>query len=92
MEHDHPRWRFRISTLMLLVIIAALATAWVVERRNHERDLDRLRASADAERAESRRLLAKLELALLASRQALARFESNPRGASHCRTKAEAGR
>ncbi len=24
MEHDHPRWRIRLSTLMLLVVIAAL--------------------------------------------------------------------
>lgn len=77
----------RISTLMLLVVIAALATAWVVERRNHERDLERLRASADAERVESRRLLAKLQMALEASREALARFEANPRDGSPSRTK-----
>jgi hypothetical protein len=32
MEHDRPRWRFRLSTLMLLVVIAALATYIVVER------------------------------------------------------------
>ena len=32
MGHDRPRWRFRLSTLMLLVVIAALATYIVVER------------------------------------------------------------
>jgi hypothetical protein len=31
MEHERPRWRIRISTLMLLVIIAALSLALVVE-------------------------------------------------------------
>ena len=25
-EHDHPCWRFRLSTLMLLAIILALVT------------------------------------------------------------------
>jgi hypothetical protein len=77
---------------MLLVIIAALAIAWVVERRNHERDLERLRASAEAELAESRRLLSKFEIALKASRQALERLEANLGDASPRRTKAEAGR
>jgi hypothetical protein len=33
METERPRWRVRISTLMLLVIIAALAAALFVERR-----------------------------------------------------------
>ena len=32
MAHDRPRWRFRISTLMLLVIILALSLALVSER------------------------------------------------------------
>jgi hypothetical protein len=32
MEHDRLRWRLRLSTLMLLVVIAALATYIVVER------------------------------------------------------------
>jgi hypothetical protein len=33
MDRDRPRWRIRISTLMLLVIIAALSAALVAERR-----------------------------------------------------------
>lgn len=32
MEHDRPRWRFRLSTLMLLVIIGALALTLVLDR------------------------------------------------------------
>jgi hypothetical protein len=32
MEHDRPHWRFRISTLMLLVIILALALTLIIER------------------------------------------------------------
>jgi hypothetical protein len=32
MEHDRPRWRFRISTLMLLVVILALVLNLVVDR------------------------------------------------------------
>ncbi len=47
MEQERRRWRFRISTLMLLVIIAALTAALVVERRNRER-LERQLASANA--------------------------------------------
>ena len=43
MEHDRPLWRFRLSTLMLLVAILALALALVTdhwkmmqEMRRHE--------------------------------------------------------
>jgi hypothetical protein len=32
MKHDRPRWRFRLSTLMLLVVIAAFTTYIVVDR------------------------------------------------------------
>jgi hypothetical protein len=58
MERDRPRWRIRISTLMLLVIIAALASALVVER--WKRTVEAQRALADARRAEAeaRRALA----------------------------------
>jgi type II secretory pathway pseudopilin PulG len=49
MERDRPRWRIRISTLMLLVIIAALASALVVER--WKRTVEEQRALAVAERA-----------------------------------------
>ena len=45
MERDRPRWRIRISTLMLLVIIAALASALVVER--WKRTVEAQRALAD---------------------------------------------
>jgi hypothetical protein len=32
MEHDRPRWRFRLSTLMPLVIILAIALPLIIER------------------------------------------------------------
>ena len=39
MEQDHPRWRFRLSTLMLWVILLALALTLVLDpwRRKQER-------------------------------------------------------
>jgi hypothetical protein len=45
MEYRNPRWRFRISTLMLLVIIAALALTLVINRRNWQLERERLRTS-----------------------------------------------
>jgi hypothetical protein len=46
MEHDRPRWRIRLSTLMPLVIIAALSLTLVYERRRRDVALlDALRAS-----------------------------------------------
>jgi hypothetical protein len=56
MKHDRPRWRLRISTLMLLVIIAALASALVVER--WKRVGSERRALAEAQRAEAEARLA----------------------------------
>ena len=63
MEHDRPRWRIRISTLMLLIIIAALAMTLVSERwkravearRVEEAALDRALAEANAALAKTRR-------------------------------------
>jgi hypothetical protein len=46
MGHDHPRWRIRLSTLMLLVVIAALATYIVVERWQRVQEARRLAAEA----------------------------------------------
>jgi hypothetical protein len=50
MGHDRPRWRFRISALMLLVIIVALALTpsmttmtTIADRRGHARGSDRCR-------------------------------------------------
>jgi hypothetical protein len=37
MGHDGPRWRFRVSPLMLLVIIVALALTLVDDRDDHDR-------------------------------------------------------
>ena len=59
MERDRPRWRIRISTLMLLVVIAALAVHLVVEpRRWLAAEAEKMRAenearltAAEAERA-----------------------------------------
>jgi lipopolysaccharide export system protein LptC len=47
MEPERRRWRIRISTLMLLVIIAALTAALVVERRKTVH-LERELATANA--------------------------------------------
>ena len=45
MEHDRPRWRIRLSTLMLLVIIAALSLTLVYERAMRERERRRTEAA-----------------------------------------------
>jgi hypothetical protein len=42
MEHDRPRLRIRLSTLMLLVVIAALATYIIVERWQRVQEARRL--------------------------------------------------
>jgi hypothetical protein len=55
MDRERPRWSVRISTLMLLVVIAALATALVVEPRR------RLAAEAEKMRAENEARLAAAE-------------------------------
>jgi hypothetical protein len=77
MEHDRPRWRIRISTLMLLVIIAALSLALVVEHR--KRALSEQLASAnertaryeaDLARAEAQRALDQVRRAEAQSRRA----------------------
>jgi hypothetical protein len=49
MEREPQRWRFRISTLMLLVVIAALATALFVEHT--KRLAAERRAAGEAMRA-----------------------------------------
>jgi len=59
MEHDRPRWRIRISTLMLLIIIAALAMALVSERWNRAVEARRLAAEADRAAAAANAALAK---------------------------------
>ena len=63
MEHDGPRWRIRLSTLMLLVVIAALATYIFVERWQRVQearrlDAERHRAAAELISAASRALSA----------------------------------
>jgi hypothetical protein len=49
MEHERPRWRVRIRTVMLLVVIAALGVALYVEHQR--RIVAEQRAQADAARA-----------------------------------------
>jgi hypothetical protein len=44
MDRDPPRWRIRISTLMLLVVIAALVSYIVADRWYREREARRLGA------------------------------------------------
>jgi hypothetical protein len=58
MEREGPRWRIRISTLMLLVIIAALASALVAERWNRTVEAQRALAHARTAEAAARRALA----------------------------------
>jgi hypothetical protein len=55
MENRRPRWRFRISTLMLLVIIAGLvlyivADRWHRQMEARQREAALLPAVAEAER------------------------------------------
>jgi type II secretory pathway pseudopilin PulG len=51
MGHERPRWRLRLSTLMLLVVIAALASYIVVERWQRVQDASRRRLAAEQRRA-----------------------------------------
>ncbi len=44
MEHSRHRWRIRTSTLMLLVVIAALSSALLVERWKMQQEQQRLNA------------------------------------------------
>jgi hypothetical protein len=82
MENQCPRWRFRISTLMLLVVIAALSIALVIERHTSKQSEQRFRASAElaraeteVARAESARRLVMMQRAVDASQQALAKAQ-----------------
>jgi hypothetical protein len=45
MEHDRPRWRFRISTLMFLVVILALVLTLVFDRWKKQEKEQQLAAS-----------------------------------------------
>ena len=86
MMKDRPqRYRLRLSTLMLLVLIAALAIALVIERRNHERELQLLRAKVEAEKAGQ----VMLHKALQASYQALERAKQAHPAAEATVAKAE---
>ena len=58
MEHERPRWRIRISTLMLPVVIAALASALVADRWKRLETAQRAETAArwavqEAERAQA---------------------------------------
>jgi hypothetical protein len=59
MEHDRPRWRIRISTLMLLIIIAALAMTLVSERWKRAVEARRVEEAALRALAEANAALAK---------------------------------
>jgi hypothetical protein len=85
MEKDHRRWRFRISTLMLLVIIAALATTLVVDRWKRRQEEQRLvasleRALAEARLAEARSLQAQARKAIVRARDSVRSVSQNPQG------------
>jgi hypothetical protein len=47
MEHERPRWRFRISTLMLLIIIVGLSIALVTEQRRRVLSVELARANQE---------------------------------------------
>jgi hypothetical protein len=57
MDPDRSRWRIRLSTLMLLVVIAALVSYIAADRwhrrRQAQRLADMMRAVAEYERAEA---------------------------------------
>ena len=72
MERDRPRWRIRISTLMLLVIIAALASALVVERWKRTVEAQQALVVAEMAEAEARQALAQ---SLRAQAQAVAQAQ-----------------
>jgi hypothetical protein len=74
MEHDRRGWRFRISTLMLQVIIAALALALVVEHNKRVLSEQRALANEQEARAEAQRALAEAQLARDQARQFEAQF------------------
>jgi hypothetical protein len=87
MEKDHRRWRFRISTLMLPVIIAALATTLVVDRWKRRQEEQRLvasleRALAEARLAEARSLQAQTQArkAIVRARDSVRSVSQNPQG------------
>jgi len=79
MEPRRPRWRFRISTLMLLVVISAL----LFERWQREREMRRTEAALQAalRRAELNALLAEAEAKL---------SQAAAEAAQHARAMAEA--
>jgi hypothetical protein len=81
MERERPRWRIRISTLMLLVIIAALAAALVVEHRKRVLSEQLAAANEQKARAEAERALAEAQLARDQARQSEARFRKLVDGA-----------
>ena len=71
MEHDRARWRFRHYTLMLWVIILALALTLVIDRWKREQ--------------ERRRLAAEEERAVAEFRQVVDEFQSGPQRAKRDR-------
>jgi hypothetical protein len=63
---DRPRWRFRLSTLILLVIIAGLASyiiadRWQRQMAARQREAAVMRAAADAESVRARAVLLQME-------------------------------
>jgi len=73
-DHQRPRWRFRISTVMLLVIIVALSLALVVEHRERVLSEQRALASEQRARAEAQQALAEAQLARDQAHQAEVRL------------------
>jgi hypothetical protein len=61
MECDHPRWRVRIGTLMLLVVIAALAAALFVEHTKRLAAERRAAAEAGLARAQAEEATARVQ-------------------------------
>ena len=81
MEHDRPRWRIRISTLMLLIIIAALAMTLVSERWKRAVEARRVEEAALRALAEANAALAKTPRAQASNRptpSALQQGRPNP--------------
>jgi uncharacterized membrane protein YcjF (UPF0283 family) len=71
MAREHPRWRFRVSTLMLLVVVAALALTLASEWFRRERLLQLALARAELARAEAQMATAQARQAEAAVRAQL---------------------
>jgi hypothetical protein len=75
MEQQRPRWRFRISALMLLVVIFGLSIALVTEQRRRQVAEELARAREAEARAVADLALARAQQARAAAEAAVPKAE-----------------